>query len=256
MMTSNNSSHIFSLTASTEQRFADVMSEMHVFYRRKTYQIHSLDFYEEVKTACFLFLFLQSSVTHSCVVCNSNTFFIIMLTHGKSSGFSSSVLLLFVIFSCCCWVSSQAICLSDKDCNYNGVCDFPEGLPENATDISGICKCVAYFTESDCSRPRKSQFGVFLSSFIMGWLGMDRFILGYIGLGCFKLLLTTIGSCVGCLLGLCLETDGGKKHASRGISGCFGLGLLIWWIVDFSMIVSGDLYESDGTRLFPDMEIH
>jgi len=54
-------------------------------------------------------------------------------------------------------------------------------------------------------------------SFFLGSLGVDRFYLGYIGLGVVKLI--TLGGCG------------------------------IWWIIDFILIVIGKMKDADGNEL-------
>ena len=60
----------------------------------------------------------------------------------------------------------------------------------------------------------KSQATAFLLSYFLGWLGVDRFYLGYTGLGVVKLLT------------------------------CGGCG--IWWIIDMVLIGGGAMKDSDG----------
>ena len=56
-----------------------------------------------------------------------------------------------------------------------------------------------------------------LLSFLLGSLGVDRFYLGYIGLGVVKLI--TVGGCG------------------------------IWWLIDFILIVAGKMKDADGNEL-------
>jgi TM2 domain-containing membrane protein YozV len=64
---------------------------------------------------------------------------------------------------------------------------------------------------------RRSFIAAVLFSVLLGKLGIDRFYLGYIGLGVLKLL--TIGGCG------------------------------IWWLIDIILIVTGSLRDADGNDL-------
>jgi TM2 domain-containing membrane protein YozV len=64
---------------------------------------------------------------------------------------------------------------------------------------------------------RRSFLAALLFSVLLGKLGVDRFYLGYIGLGVLKLL--TIGGCG------------------------------IWWVIDIILIATGALRDADGQDL-------
>ncbi len=63
----------------------------------------------------------------------------------------------------------------------------------------------------------KSKMVALILSILLGGLGIDRFYLGYIGLGVLKLL-----------------TGGGCG---------------IWWLIDIIMLVTGSLGPADGSEL-------
>ena len=65
--------------------------------------------------------------------------------------------------------------------------------------------------------PQKSQSAAFLLSFFLGWLGIDRFYLGYTGLGVVKLVT------------------------------CGGCG--IWYLVDLLIIAFGSMKDAAGCEL-------
>ncbi len=66
-------------------------------------------------------------------------------------------------------------------------------------------------------RSERSQATAFLLSYFLGWLGIDRFYLGYIGYGVLKLLT------------------------------CGGCG--IWWLIDLILIGGGSMKDADGAVL-------
>ena len=67
------------------------------------------------------------------------------------------------------------------------------------------------------SSDQKSQTIALILSIFVGWLGVDRFYLGYIGLGILKLI--TIGGCG------------------------------IWWLIDLILIAMNKLKDADGNEL-------
>lgn len=75
----------------------------------------------------------------------------------------------------------------------------------------------ALVREPVCGTPKRSQATAFLLSFFLGSFGIDRFYLGYTGLGIFKLLT------------------------------CGGLG--IWTLIDWLYIGMGLMKDSEGNSL-------
>ncbi len=64
---------------------------------------------------------------------------------------------------------------------------------------------------------RKNWLTAVLLSFFLGWWGVDRFYLGYVGPGVLKLLT------------------------------CGGLGL--WWVIDLVLLLTGSMKDSRGNPL-------
>ena len=71
--------------------------------------------------------------------------------------------------------------------------------------------------KTSSSRSSRNYLVALLLSILIGQLGIDRFYLGYIGLGILKLI--TFGGCG------------------------------IWWIIDIILIASGSLRDADGKHL-------
>lgn len=65
--------------------------------------------------------------------------------------------------------------------------------------------------------PEKSQTSTFILSWLLGWLGIDRFYLGHTGLGVIKLI--TLG------------------------------GFGIWWLVDLILVGIGSMKDAKGNSL-------
>lgn len=128
-------------------------------------------------------------------------------------------------------------CFSDFDCNLQGTCE------------NGTCFCDLYYTADNCSYRRKSRVGAALLSGLFGYFGVDRFYLGYIGIGVVKLLFGFIIACFGCVGGVVLvklKQKGGLVTFSYILSVGGGLGIFIWWLVDFIRIAIGHLDDSNG----------
>lgn len=81
-------------------------------------------------------------------------------------------------------------CSTDFDCNLQGIC------------LNSVCNCDLYYASANCQYRRKSRSGAFTMSVVFGTLGVDRFYLGYIGVGVVKLLLGLITCTAGCLTGV------------------------------------------------------
>jgi TM2 domain-containing membrane protein YozV len=126
----------------------------------------------------------------------------------------------------------------DLACNYVGEFDYQEDK----------CACLEPYGGDDCSHPRKSKVAAFLLSFCFGALGADRFWLGYTGIGIAKLLLNLF---IG--IPACVSRCVGGKKVLGAISGCWGLGMFLFWIIDWSFILTNRLYEANGIQLYQDM---
>jgi TM2 domain-containing membrane protein YozV len=67
------------------------------------------------------------------------------------------------------------------------------------------------------NRGSRSPWVALVLSLFLGWFGLDRFYLGYIGLGFLKLL--TVG------------------------------GFFLWWLFDLLLIVTDNMIDADGDHL-------
>lgn len=136
-------------------------------------------------------------------------------------------------------------CQKDRDCG-TGTCTFV------GNQTSGTCECDAdnRFTGANCDYERKSQLVAFLLSFFLGSYGVDRFYLGYIGVGVAKLLIG-LGICVSPCFCCCCENAG---RVGGGIwAGLVGLAIFIWWIVDWVFIIQGKLPDFNGVALLQNL---
>lgn len=158
---------------------------------------------------------------------------------------SSKVVLLLLVIT----VSQIFACDLNSECKNGGYCE------QNPVDSRyQQCICTPGYEDADCGYRQKSMSNTFWFSFLLGTLGVDRFFLGHTASAACKLIFGLLGGCVsvGVLIGSC-KADSDK---SAKVCGCctalFGLITFIWWMVDFSLIIQGDLYEANGHKLHVD----
>lgn len=136
-------------------------------------------------------------------------------------------------------------CTMDDDCGGSA-----QGVCKNAT-----CTCTDKYAKEDCTYKRKSKLAAFLISFFVGYLGADRFYLGYIGVGVVKLLLPLVGPCIlACIVLPFAKASGSGACACGGVLGCIlVLAIVGWNVADWILILTGDLPDFQGFALYDDM---
>ena len=113
--------------------------------------------------------------------------------------------------------------------------------------------------KADNTEPSKSKLVAFLLSFFVGGFGADWFYLSngvftYIMVGIIKLLL--IGQaglcCCSVKFGFCSLQEGLEKIC--GPCSCLvGLGVFLWWVVDWVRILTNTFPDGNGMELLLDM---
>lgn len=141
------------------------------------------------------------------------------------------------------------VCYRDgaKPCNGHGTCErgFGELFYCECTDI--------YYSGDTCDVEHRSRGHAIASSVFTGWVGGDRFYLGYVVAGSIHLILGLVG-CIGC--GICVpmirntgETGPNLQFvAFLFIALCF-TSTCLWWLADFIAICAGTLKDADGNKL-------
>lgn len=131
----------------------------------------------------------------------------------------------------------------------------------NGIEIGDICKCDPHWTtfpeDSDelCNYGQTSWVLVLCMQIFFGYLGVADFIVGRIGIGVGKVVLS-IFPCLGgcCAFGsVAADSDGcAICWASTGV--CFiylsALGSLVWWIVDIVFYAQNSIQDSNGVVLY------
>eukprot|EP01116_Phalansterium_solitarium_P006123 TRINITY_DN18428_c0_g1_i1.p1 TRINITY_DN18428_c0_g1~~TRINITY_DN18428_c0_g1_i1.p1 ORF type:complete len:172 (+),score=45.65 TRINITY_DN18428_c0_g1_i1:75-590(+) len=149
------------------------------------------------------------------------------------------------------------VCTNSTQCSVDtigssGTCTF------TGNSTSGVCECNARYTGGDCRTERKAKLTAFLLSFFVGAYGGDRFYLGYIGAGVGKLILT-LAPCILPYFFCCfLCADPERKRSVLAIAlyvltSCTGLGVVVWWLTDWILILTDQLPDVDGNALYHDM---
>ena len=129
-------------------------------------------------------------------------------------------------------------------CNFHGTCN-----PDTNT-----CVCTdeySTYKHNYCIYKRKNQLTAFLLSFFLGTVGADRFYLGDIELGIFKLSYMIVGMCLLCCLAIVL----GEKNDGIIYLHCFNclylIGLLVWYMYDLIQIALNNLPDHNHITLNP-----
>lgn len=142
----------------------------------------------------------------------------------------------------CCWG-----CKVDQECRNGGTCLLPDGT----------CVCNEKFGADDCSYRLRSKLSTFLISFFVGWLGVDRFYLGFVGIGVAKLILLVFAAMMGCIFCCCVwKTDSfcsPLPMTASVIWGMAGLSTFIFWLVDWMLILTIEqTKDANGYPLYVD----
>ncbi len=126
------------------------------------------------------------------------------------------------------------------ECNYNGICL-----------LNGNCKCNAgYITFPDssttgCNYKQKSKWVAFLLSFFLGpEAGAGEWFLGNENLALGQLLFTWVTLIAIGIFALC----------TNGASGILAipwiLGVMLWWLCDWILIINGHTNDGNGAPTF------
>ncbi|ELR11320.1 TM2 domain containing protein [Acanthamoeba castellanii str. Neff] len=161
-------------------------------------------------------------------------------------------------------------CDTDQDCNNNGQC-VPIGGQR------GVCRCDERYAGAYCQHKRKNKLTAFLLSILLGGLAVDRFYLGYIGLGVVKLFLSVFGFVPACIANWSSTLMGWRRYTLVGdeyatidsldgstgaylcitagncLTCCIALGSVAWWLTDWILILKDVLHDADGHGLYDNM---
>ncbi len=94
---------------------------------------------------------------------------------------------------------------------------------ETGADACVCVKCGVGLVSLARPEGKKDWLTALLLSIFLGYLGVDRFYLGYIGLGILKLFISLI---------------------------TLGFGAWVWWIIDIILIATNRLRDAEGRELY------
>lgn len=119
-------------------------------------------------------------------------------------------------------------------------------------NLTQTCVCNDAFVGTQCERQKLPETAVFFSSFCFGVLGVDRFWTKYTGLGVAKLLVNLLSATIIGFLRVIVKSRCGTECWANwmvgGLRMAFGLVIFLWWIIDWSFILTGQFAtEADGT---------
>lgn len=159
-------------------------------------------------------------------------------------------LILFITLPLLTLSQSNFNCFNSTFCGDHGMCI-------NETH----CQCDKGYTtfgdslESQCNYRMLSKKVAFFLSFFLGPVGVDRIYVGNIGIGYLKLVLSLFLT----IFGLFLFLFGKKKereHISvlgKVIESISTITIVIWWVVDWSLILHGSMKDLNGIKLNQDL---
>mmetsp|Transcript_123 Transcript_123/g.161 ORF Transcript_123/g.161 Transcript_123/m.161 type:complete len:232 (-) Transcript_123:26-721(-) len=160
--------------------------------------------------------------------------------------------------------TENGIVLCLNDCSDHGKCI------QNGTN-AGLCECDSGYVgmqdgdaiydfsiHNDCSYKQKSKQKAFILSFLLGIYGADRFYIDDVTSGTLKLLFTLLLCMIPCFPLCCVcciqENRLHYIYSVLVLSEIFVLfGVIIWWLVDWSLIVSDSMKDGNGVKLLDDM---
>jgi len=145
--------------------------------------------------------------------------------------------------------SLQISCPSD--CSNNGKCIL------NGTN-AGNCTCNPGYIKDDCSYKQKSKRTAFLFYLFLGEFGAGNFYLGYVITGTFELFFTLLICIIPCLPLYCLcciEEEGFQLVYTLVVLSiaCIFIGIWIWWLVEWILLIADQIPEANGQPLYNDM---
>lgn len=137
------------------------------------------------------------------------------------------------------------------ECNGHGRC-----VNNSRTDYQFKCRCFDKYAKDDCSYKRKSQKTAFGVTWVyLGCIcGVERFYLGYTGIGVTFLLLGLLATGMGCAS--CFSLLGGKSGFFiflRVLTACAGVAIFAIWIYELVIIGKGQLKDANGFEMHMDM---
>lgn len=139
-------------------------------------------------------------------------------------------------------------------------CQFPPTCPDYCSfngiyfNSTGECRCDRGYTNPQCNYEQKSQLTAFLTQLFVGYLGVADFIVGRIGIGVGKLILSMFGSCgiaiLICVLSVCFDKRFAAKLGSL-IAILVALGVFVWWLTDTILFGMNKIPDGNGVVLYP-----
>ena len=106
---------------------------------------------------------------------------------------------------------------------------------------------------------KKSKLAAFLLSFFLGGFGADWFYLSrgvftYIMVGIIKLLLIGQAGCCCCSFKFdCCSFKEGMEKCFGPCSWIVGLGVFLWWVVDWARVLTNNFPDGNGMELLMDL---
>lgn len=148
----------------------------------------------------------------------------------------------------------QLSCINESSCNYRGRC-FNETL----------CKCDPYFTTyynkdamkfnfTQCNYKQISLKTVFALSFFLGPMSFEHILIGNIATGIVKIIFPMIFILIGNSIFIMgkLKNNNGLQTSGKVFELVGTLIIIIWWFIDWILILSGYYKDNKNVDLFND----